>query len=331
MEKDYVLETINLELTTACPLRCPQCYCTLEGGQHLKPEIAKRRIDEAAQLGAKILLLSGGETLCYPYLNDIIQYAKNKIPQIKVALSGVGFDQVAYEGLIKSGVTEISISLNGSTEQVNSLTRDGYSYAIRALKLLQENGYPNTVINWVMHSNNADDFPNLVSLAEEYLVMGILIIGVKPDSHNALHTLPTREQMENVSSFIKRYNGKLKLMIESCYSNMLAYHADTKLFGNLNVTKWKGCGAGRNGISVNVDGELTPCRHLLEVEGIERMEDYWRESSLIAKLRDIEMDTREPCTTCAYMRYCRHCAAINLQLNGEVYIGFEQCPMYKVC
>lgn len=327
----FVPETLNLELTTMCPLRCPQCYCNLDGGRHLNLETAKNRIEEGARLGTKILLLSGGETLCYPHLYELIEFAKPLIAEIKVALSGVLFDANVLNQLISCGVTEISISLNGSTDPINSQTRDGYQYAIDALECLRDNGYPNTIINWVMHSSNSDDFPQMIELAEHYHVKGILIIGVKPDSSNLLETLPTRDQMRMVSSLVKSYQGQLNLLIESCYSNMLAYHLDTRLFGNLNVTDWKGCGAGRNGLSIDVDGRLTPCRHINIREDIDNMEDYWERSEILKRLRDMENDMRTPCNRCKYQPFCRHCAAINWNINKRIYIGFDKCPMFERC
>lgn len=328
MKYEHQLETINLELTTACPLRCPQCYCSLEGGKHLDFETAKMRVDEASSLGAKILLLSGGETLCYPYLIPLIEYASGRIPEIRVALSGWKFDQNTYEKLTASGVTEISISLNASTEELNRITRDGYTYSIEALKLLQKNHYQHTMINWVMHSSNADDFGNIVRLAEQYDVCGILVIGVKPDSNNTLQSYPSREQMIGLSRKIKAYTGKVRILIESCFSNLLAFHSETRLFGNLNVSKYKGCGAGRNGISVDVDGRLTPCRHITAVEDIQPMAEYWQNSKYLFILRHMEDDVKEPCSQCKYKPYCLHCAAINWQTKGSIQVGFDHCPLF---
>lgn len=329
MTSVFQLETVNLELTTVCPLRCAQCYCTLEGGTHLDLEIAKHRVDEAAALGAKVLLLSGGETMCYPHLYELVQYSSAKIKDIKIAISGCLFDTKAFEKLVSSGVTEISVSLNGSTPEINSLTRDGYDFAISALRLLQKKKYPNTVINWVMHSNNADDFPNMISLAEKFEVKEILILGLKPNSRNEIDSFPSQEQIINTSNYLRHYSGNVRISIETCYSIFLAYHRNTRLFGNFNNSeKYKGCGAGINGLSVTVFGELTPCRHILINEAFESMNEYWTKSQVLNQLRNLADDTRSPCDKCVFRPYCRHCAAINWQINHELYIGFDRCPLY---
>lgn len=319
--------SMNIELTTVCPLRCPQCYCTLEGGKHISFQSVVAYLQQAKEMGVKHIELSGGETMCYPHLYDVIRVARMNNIVANVALSGFAFTQNAYEKMLDAGVGGIFISLNGSTKEINSLTRDGYELAISALELLQKNQYQNTTINWVMHSNNADDFPNVVALAERYDVANLVIIGVKPDSKHMLSTLPSAEQMKAVSDIVRNHQGKTKLLIESCFSPMLALTCDTKLFGNINVGKHMGCCAGRSMLSVSVDGMLSPCRHLDYYEKWTTLEEYWNNSPILLNIRTLEEHKREPCTSCKFCNYCRHCLSINSKLNGELYIGNQYCPL----
>ena len=325
---DLFLETMNIELTTNCPLHCPQCYCSLTGGKNIDLHTAIYWIKEGGKAGVKDVMLSGGETLCYPHIYEVVKAAKEYCGEANVALSGFRFTQEVYDNLVDAGVSGIFISLNGSTKEVNSQTRDGYDLAIAALDLLKKNKYPNTTINWVMHSNNADDFPNVVQLAEYYDVANVVVIGLKPDSQHSLKTTPTRNQMLAVRNVIRNHRGKTKIFVESCYSPMLALVCDTKLFGNMNVGKNKGCGAGRNTFSINVDGLLSPCRHLEYFEKFETIEDYMENSPIQRQLREIDTGTpAEPCASCRLMNYCRPCAAINSKLENRLYRGNKYCPI----
>lgn len=325
----WQLVSMNLELTTACPLRCPQCYCSLDCSKHLNLDLAKKRIDEAANMGVKTVNLSGGETMCYPHLYELTAYAASKMDEVNAALSGAFFTQEAFEKLTQAGIANIHISLNGSTREINELTRDGYDYAIEALNILKKNHYSKTIINWVMHSNNAHDFEQMVQLAEEYDASTLVILGFKPDSNNALNSYPSKEQIIHVSNIMKQYKGNLQIRIESCYSNMLALHLDTKLFGNLNVSRYKGCGAGRFIVSVNVDGEYTPCRHIDRPEPFDTLEEYWEKSIILRELRDLEKNKKEPCSSCRFSNYCRHCQAISWQMHNSLHLGFSTCPLQE--
>lgn len=292
-------------------------------------DIAVDRISQGATLGVTDVYLSGGETLCYPRLYDLISFISGIGLSSHIAISGAFFSQPVYEKLIDAGVSSISVSLNGSTEKINSGSRDGYNYAINALKILRDNHYSKTILNWVMHSTNADDFLDYVALAERYNVASIDVIGFKPDAMNCLGTLPSKEQIQQVTRWIKQYSGTVKIGIESCYSHMLAYYCDTKLLGNLNIGSSKGCLAGRIGVSVNVKGEFIPCRHIDCPESYERLVDYWNQSEILHKIRNAENDCREPCKLCKYQPYCRHCQAISWSLHRDFFTGFTGCPVYS--
>lgn len=323
------LDNMNVELTTCCPLRCPQCYCSLTGGKNIDLQVAIYWIKEGAKFGVKEVMLSGGETLCYPHLFEVVSAARKYCGGANVALSGYNFTQDAYNRLIDAGVSGIYVSLNGSTREINSLSRDGYDLALNALDLLKNSGFKNTTINWVMHSSNADDFANIVKIAELYNVAYLTVMAVKPDSKKELKTLPSREQMEFVKSVIKKYNGNVRIFIESCFSPMLALVSDTKLFGNFNVGKNKGCGAGRTTFCVNVDGKLSPCRHLEYFESFNSLSEYIEYSETQKKLRTLEKSRCEPCNRCRLKNNCRHCLAINSKINHDLYIGNKFCPIFE--
>jgi len=328
MQKFYP-DSMNIELTTFCPLSCPQCYCSLSAGKHIRLDTAKYWIREGTSFGVQDVMLSGGETLCYPYLFDIIETIRECKGIPYVALSGYGFNEEVLDKLLSSGVEGIFISLNGSTKEINSVSRDGYDYAINALKLLRAINHNKTWINWVMHSNNSNDFFNVIELAEHYMVSYLAVMSAKPDSSNTLLTLPSNTQMQNVGKIIGSYRGKVKIFVESCYSPMRALLKETKLFGNFNTNKDKGCAAGRNTFSVSVDGLLSPCRHLAFHENYSTIRSYWHESSILHRIREAESQKREPCASCHFSNYCRHCIAINAKLNNDLFIGYENCALYR--
>ena len=256
---------MNLELTTKCPLHCPQCYCDLNTGQELPFEKAVYWIQNAAKNHVSIVNLSGGETLCYKRLPELVVLCAKLGMKANIAISGSYFHAACYRELVDAGIGDICVSLNGSTEEVNRKSRDGYAFAIQALELLRREKFPNTCINWVMHASNADDFEEMIALAERYEVKELVVMVFKPDAAHQLADVPDREQMLKVAAAIKNYRKqegrRLSIEAEECFSQMRALLGERFLI-NLNRGVEKGCGAGRDGVSVNVEGKLTPCRHL---------------------------------------------------------------------
>ena len=321
-------ETMNIELTTTCPLKCPQCYCKLEGNKNIDKDKAIYWLKQAGEMGVHSVFLSGGETMCYPHIYEVVAAASTYCGNSYVALSGYGITNEVLDKLISAGISGIFISLNGSTKEVNALTRDGYELAISALSLLKNKQYTETWLNWVMHSSNTDDFENILSLAESYNVKNLVIMAVKPDSNNELETAPSAEVMKAFARKIKKYRGTVQIMVEPCFSPLLALVFDDKWFGNTNKGKDKGCGAGITSFSVNVDAMLSPCRHLDYFESIENLNEYWHHSPILKKLRTLEFMKKPPCNSCYYSPYCRHCVAINSKLSGEIFLGNKACELH---
>lgn len=320
---------MNIELTTRCLLRCPQCYCDLTQGRDIDRETAKDFVRQAAALEMQQINLSGGETLLYPHLPELVACCRDHGLRANVALSGYGFDADVLRQLRSAGVGGIYISLNGSTEAVNRQSRDGYELALQALATLQQANDPDYLINWVAHRHNADDFPALLALAERYGVKTVVVMAFKPDSSHELPSLPSREQLMFLADFIKKYPaGPVRIAIESCFSSLRAL-VGQKFFVNLNQGIDKGCQAGRDSLSVNVDGQLTPCRHLAIADPFDSIAEYWRRSETLKQLRAAEQNARTPCRGCGYERYCLHCQAISWKLHGGLFKGNDFCELHE--
>lgn len=316
---------MNLELTTACPLHCPQCYVHLNTGREMPLDTALYWLREAAAAGIKDINLSGGETMCYPHLTELIRECSELGLESNIALSGIYVTEEKLHEFMDAGVTRIFVSINGSTREINEKTRDGYELAINTLELLRDMGWKNTVINWVMHEYNADDFPEMIKLAERYNVWALIVLAFKPDSAHQLSSYPTAEQIRTVARQIREYKGDLLLGAEPCFSQLKTLSMQS-FFGSMNYGVARGCGAGTDGISVTVEGKLTPCRHLEIEEEYEHIMDYWQNSPFLAQLRDVTNHRKAPCKGCRWEKNCLPCMAVGVKLHDELNYGMRECP-----
>lgn len=315
---------MNLELTTQCPLHCPQCYVHLQPGCHMPLQTAQYWLEQAGRLGVATVNLSGGETMCYPWIYEVIRFARAQGLEADVALSGYGIHDESLDRLLEAGVTGIYLSLNGPTAEINAKTRDGFSWIIRSLELLQARRFSNVWINWVVHDSNIHTFPDMLALAERYGVHGLMVMAFKPDSQNMLPSLPSAEQMQTLARQIGEYTGAVEVQIETCYSSLRAL-AGQRFWGNQNRGPFLGCGAGRDSFSVALDGRLTPCRHIDLREQADDLLHYWQHSPVLEQLRRPQQ--KQPCTGCALGQNCRHCMAVNFKLNGAIFRGDATCPL----
>jgi len=246
-----------------------------------------------------------------------------------VALSGYGIDERSLYKLVDSGVGKIYISLNGSTQEISSVSRDGHHLAIHALELLAETGIKNTSVNWVAQRSNIEDFTNVAALCAKSGVKNLVVMAFKPDALHSMKSAPVREQLLELAQNITRLQEELfdlRIEVENCYSPLRALLGQRFLL-NLNTGISKGCGAGRDGASLNVDGSFTPCRHLDYSENFSHLQDYWYMSKVLQKLRSVESTPEEPCAGCRYKPYCLSCLATNAKLHGRIIKADQYCPL----
>ncbi|KUG02618.1 radical sam domain protein [hydrocarbon metagenome] len=326
----HMPEIMNIELTTRCPLRCPQCYCDLNQGKDISKEIALKYIAQAARFKIPFINLSGGETLVYPYLMELLAFISVKGLNSAIAISGWGFDSAKLKELKSVGINQIYVSLNGSTKEVNEKSRDAYAKAISALELLQADQQVDYYINWVARNDNVGDFPNLVSLAQKFAVKGIVILESKPDADYVLQAALSQENFLMLADYLKKHNQQdLRIDVEPCFSPLRAYINNYYLW-NRNVGFNKGCGAGRNAMAVDVDGNLIPCRHLLYPEKFDSIEDYWWNSEVLNSLRRFEDQQGEPCKSCYLSKNCISCRAVADKVEKDLFSGNNYCSVGRM-
>lgn len=100
-----------------------------------------------------------------------------------------------------------------------------------------------------MQSNNSDDFVNMITLAEKFNVKAIVIMAIKPDINKKLDNFPSKEQIEKISVFIKKYSGNVEIIIDKCFSQLKAF-LSRSIFTNSNIGIYKGCTAGLDSLTL---------------------------------------------------------------------------------
>lgn len=113
-------ESIHIDLTTRCNLNCIQCYKDRSLDVNLSFEQLKTFIREAADMKVFQIAFGGGEPLLYPFIKEAVYEVSSKGMGCSITTSGKGLEHDLIEELRKFGVNHIQISLNGSTEEINS-------------------------------------------------------------------------------------------------------------------------------------------------------------------------------------------------------------------
>lgn len=312
-------ESLHIELTSACPLKCPQCYKELDD-QMLDFQFLQQLISEAGGMKVFQLAFGGGEPLLYPQLLEAIHLAEEKGMSTSITTSGATLTASKLHQLKDAGLNHIQISLNGSTKEVHHLSRDGFKIGLRSLTLLRQESQSHPIsygINWVARKDNLHDWEALTEFAQQYCCNNINILRYKPSQTESFeaHSL-NREETHQLAEKIKKTKG-IKINVDSAYSNLLCYL-------NQRIGFMTGCGAGRRFIAINVQGEFMPCSHMPIKAKATSLKDFWLYSDLLTPFRELEEKINAPCQSCSYLNGCRGCRAI-AEKSNSFYAGDPYC------
>lgn len=316
------LSALHIELTSRCPLSCPQCYKGEAHAEDLPLETFTRLIAEAEALKIFQIALGGGEPLACPHIIQALEAVAATEMSVTVTTSGYGLDRICLEKLIEAGANHIQVSLNAADRHVNALSRDGYDCAMNALSLLAASGV-SFGINWVARKDNLAFLEGVVTLAGRLGADNVNVLRYKhspaePYGDVALGADETRR----LADFIAGVRG-VGMKVDSAYSQLLCY-----LHGERIDRAQCGCGAGRSFIAVTSSGGFKPCSHLEQALRSETIAAYMKSDEL-RRFIDIGSSLAGECGTCVYRTFCGGCRAVCGMLDGSLAAGERECIAYR--
>lgn len=137
---------IDIEVTSACNLKCPFCATTFRGTKITKgfisEELVKKIIDEGADkelYGVKFNIR--GEPLLHPKIHEFVSYAKKKgLIDVYFNTNAMLLSEEKARLLIDAGLDRLSISFEGHTKEVYEKYRVGavYETVVSNIEMIQD-------------------------------------------------------------------------------------------------------------------------------------------------------------------------------------------------
>lgn len=169
MEKVKLFSTIDFHVTCECNQECPYCWGPQDIEKPVSTSVSIKIIKKIKDVGAKRIVFTGGDPLKRKDIGKLIRFAKKY--GLEVALSTTG-DELNSQFLRWNAnyIDLISLPMDGSTEQINSKTKEpGHYYAVlRALKVLKKYPLIDIKICTPVTKHNIKDIPSILALAEDY-------------------------------------------------------------------------------------------------------------------------------------------------------------------
>ena len=244
-----LLNSIVLQITSSCPHKCPQCYME-KGNSNLSMESARKYIEWASLNGAKVVQLTGGEPLVYPYLTELLHCISKYNMATFLATSGYAHSYEAYNLLKKSGLSAICVSITDIDEANNDRTRDAFVQSISAIDDAQEVGLT-CFANVVVSDSNIARLKLMGEYLKAHGVYGVNILRPVKSFDGKYRPDISRETIESLKNIVEQEHRFYR--VENCFQEYWA--REEKSFKCHDI--------GNKTVFVNVDGSVSPCSKMM--------------------------------------------------------------------
>ena len=304
------LRTLFIELTTICPLKCVHCYLTGKSYVQLDLDQVIDVVDQAERLNVLKLTFTGGDILSYPFIDEVLMYARQRGFCVNV-LSSLYTHDLEKIKLLKNTVHQLGVSLYGSTPREHeAVTGICGSFDV-------------TVHN--------------IEVLKPYI--NLLNVNVSLLRHNIVHWKQIRDFVVYELGANVNFNFRIFDQLGRLDRNIMADEKEIISYLNQAVLplnpRAKICNAGRRTLCILADGTISPCVFFSKALGnIKRdsLASVWENSEYLKRLRTITEDEFCKCRSCQYEPYFYGCIGDNYSENADVTIpsknNCDMCRLY---
>jgi heme b synthase len=340
------LRLVAWEITRNCNLSCIHCRASAERGPYageLDTDAGLRLLDQIAEVGRSIVILTGGEPLLRPDIFEIARRGTEIGLKMVMAPNGTLITEPIARRMAESGIRRISISIDGSAAESHDRFRGvegAFAGALRGLRTARESGIE-IQINTTITKQNHDQIPAILKLAESLGAVSHHIFLLVPTGRGKYISdqAISAEEYEATLTWFYEQRGKTALQLKATcaphYYRILRQRAkregisvSPKSHGMDAVTK--GCLGGTHFCFISHTGIVQPCGFLnLECGDITKTSftDVWKNSEVFNNLRDCDKLTGK-CGRCEFKRVCGGCRARAFEAAGD-YLAEEPLCSYQ--
>ena len=315
------LLTMEIEFSLRCNYRCPYCYVPRapDLSQELSRSEIKDVIRQAEGLGARKIIVLGGEPSIYPHLLEMIDFIRERGMAVEIFTNGSGIDADVAAALAERSV-RVVLKMNSFDETVqDQLTGvDGsYRQIRKTLDRLRRAGYPSgerflAVSTVICRANRHEILDMWQWLRDRGIAPYFEIITPQANAvdHPELHLPP--DEMEGLFNAIARLDRER-------YG--LLWEPQPPLVG----TK---CLRHRFSCLVTARGDVLPCVGVTISVGNVRetpLSDILQNSEVIRNLKRHRETIKGPCRDCDRAAACYGCRGAAYQMTGDYLASDPLC------
>lgn len=220
LELPYAL---TAEVTHRCPLHCPYCSNPIElhrRANELSTSEWLSVLEQASELGALQVHLTGGEPLLRPDLELIVRGARAAGLYVNLITSGVGLTDARMKRLAEAGLDSIQLSMQAASEELANTIAGFNAFESKrvAAQTIRASGLP-LHMNVVLHRANLHQLEEIIKLCVEWGAQRLELANTQYYGwalRNVQQLLPRREQLQEAEAAYtraqERYGNRIELL-----------------------------------------------------------------------------------------------------------------------
>ena len=333
-DSEFVPYVISWNLTTRCNLRCEHCYIDASVAMpgELSTDEALRVVDEIAQVNAEsILILTGGEPLLRPDLDEIVALAAGHGLVVVLGTNGTGLTVARARRLAKLGLSGVGISVDSLIAARHDAFRGvigSLAATKRGISAARRTGL-DVQVQMTLTRQNIEELPQVIAFARGAGAKVVTVFFLVCTGRGQDLVDLTPQEYERALIYLAGVKADGIMIRPRCaptFRRVLAQRNPDSILLKSDVGR---CMAAKNYCRITPDGDITPCPYMPIAAGSLRKQSFgeiWRSAELFKQLR--RPDLKGACGVCEYKDLCGGCRARAFALTGDV-MGADPWCVYE--
>lgn len=326
----YSPRTAVWELTMGCNMQCKHCgsRCKNPLPGELNTQESINLCDQLAEIGLKVITLSGGEPITR---TDWPLIAKRLVENgivTSIITNGWLIDDTFVNTVKNVGLKSVAISIDGLKDTHDFIRRKGsFEKSVEAIKNLVSN----EILVSVISSINKSNIHELNKLFQLFSQIGVyswqlqiaLPMGNFAD-HNEMMANPS--DIKTIIDFAYDRIGTSPLIV---LADCIGYYSEKSIqlteYFLQDDWSWNGCGAGKSVIGILHNGDIVGCTSIRNPDLIagnirdRSLKDIWNDEKSFLWNRNFEAGNLKGfCKKCQYVEKCKGgCSNSRYCINGK--------------
>ncbi|MBI4328798.1 MAG: radical SAM protein [Chloroflexi bacterium] len=331
---EYRPRIVSWNVTGACHLRCPHCYLDARRRWpgELSTEEGLRLIDQMAEAGTELLILTGGEPMLRKDLPALARHATEQGLSVVLGTTGTLMTRDRARELKESGVMAAGISIDSMDMVKHDAFRGvpgAWQRAVNGIEACREEGLAVLVHTTALKMNH-EEIPDLVRFAHDKGARAFHLFFLVCTGRGERLTDLSPQEYESLLTFVLEaqdsYPGMMIRARCAPYVGRLALERGLPPMGSA------GCLAGTSYCRITPSGQVTPCPYLPSVAGNVREASFhhiWDSSPMLTPFRLPQRQLGGKCGQCSFSQgdepVCVGCRARAYAIAGDALAADPWC------